>query len=118
MEPFSFTTVKPLSVSNRTNSENFTAGLHASGLLRLKLKRRAIHAISQSSRPRSVGKNVSQVRAALIADNLFADHAVTLVDLLADEFVIGSRVEARPAAAAVELCLRGKQFGPAAHAAI
>src|SRR5260370_41388347 len=84
---------------------------------RFELQRCAVDAVAMAGGAGAVGEDVAEVGAALVADDLFADHAVAFIHLGVDDFIVGG-VEAGPAAAAVKLFLGAKQFGPAANAAV
>src|SRR3954454_12578322 len=86
--------------------------------LRLELQRRTIYAVALASGSGTVGENMAEVGATLAADDLFADHAVALIHLGVHDLIGGGGGEAGPAAAAVKLFRRAKQFGPAANAAV
>src|SRR3954451_19305361 len=111
MERFYFTKPNPLLSNSRTNSENFTAVFARWGdeiglrLFRFEVQRRAVHAVALTGGLGAVREDVAEVGAALAADDLFADHAMGVVDLGVHDFVVGGGEEAGPTAAAVKLFL-------------
>src|SRR5271163_2802005 len=82
---------------------------------RMKYQRVAVHAVAQSGRLRPVIEDVAEVTATAAAVDFGPQHAEGPVFGLADG-VIERLVEARPASAALELGLRGKQRQVAAGA--
>src|SRR3954469_8603068 len=88
------------------------------GLFGFELQRRGIDAVAQARRPRAVGEDMTEMAAALGAQHLGADHAVTDVPLLIDMALGGGLGEARPAAAGIELRVGLEQHIAAAGAGI
>src|SRR5262249_43684344 len=94
------------------------ATLEVSGLLPVELERGRVHAIAQARRPRPVFEDVTEMRIARRAQYFGALHEEAPV-LLGAEVLLGHRrVEARPAAAGVELRRRVEQRRAAAYARI
>src|SRR6266545_1071692 len=87
-------------------------------LARLERERRRIDAITKPGRRRPVGKDMTQVRVADVADDLGALHSHRGVALLAYVGGIERLEVARPAATRIELGIRREQRRAAANAAI
>ena len=94
------------------------AGYRLVFALRIELQRRRIDAVALAGRLRAVGENVPQVGATFRADDFVAHHAMARIQRGPHAFFVCGIKEAWPAAAGVKLCLRGKQFRPAANAAV
>src|ERR1700733_6143169 len=82
---------------------------------RMKLQSKAVHAVAQAGRLRSIVENVPEMAAAAAAVNFGAQHPQGPVLGLADG-VLERLIEARPAGAALIFCLRGEQRQVAAGA--
>src|SRR5947209_6055798 len=77
-----------------------------------------VDAVPQAGRRRTVGEDVAEVAAAPAARHLGPEHPIAPVLVLLD-LALGERPgEARPAAAGVELRVRGEELLPAAGASI
>jgi len=81
--------------------------------LGLERHRGAVHAVAQTGFGRAIGKDMTEMAIAGGTANLDPAHAETIVFDLGDRFRISRRVEAGPAAAAVKLVVRFKQFAAA-----
>ena len=72
-----------------------------------------VHAVAQAGGRRAVGKHVSQMAAARLADDLRPDHAVGLVAPLAHAAGFDRLRIARPPSAGVELARSAARSGDA-----
>ena len=88
---------------------------HVGGRL-VEVERQAVHAVALAGGLRAVGEDVAEVRAAAPAAHLGADHAVGAVLDQLDGVGDLRLVEARPAAARLELRRRVEQLGTARRA--
>src|ERR1700691_1010305 len=75
---------------------------------RMKLQRKAVHAVTQAGRLRPIVEDVAEMAAAAAAVNFGAQHPEGAVFGLADG-VLERLVETRPASAALIFGLRGEQ---------
>src|SRR5688572_13976566 len=91
---------------------------YESSLLRFQLQRNRVDAVSQPRRPRTIRKDVTQMRAAGVAHDFGAAHAVGAVGLFLDLVFVCRLVKTRPSAAGVKFRLRVEEFGAAAHAGV
>src|SRR5688572_16353092 len=81
-------------------------------------ERNGVDAEPQAARRRAIGKHVSQMRVANVAQRLHALHAVALVEVIRDDARLERLREARPTRAAVELARRVEQRRVAADAVV
>src|SRR5690606_18631041 len=98
-------------------AESFAPGLRLAAI-RVEVERRRVDAVALSGRSRAVIKQVPQMRAAVRAAHLGADHPVAAVLAQLDVLLIDRIPEARPAAAGLVLRLRAEQRLVADDAAI
>ena len=75
----------------------------------LELDRETIDAISLTRFGWAIGKHVAQVTAALLAEHLGTDHAVTGIPRFLHHTFSGRPIKARPATTGIELGVRLKQ---------
>jgi hypothetical protein len=73
-----------------------------------KLERGGIDAVAKASWPRTIGKNMAEVRIATAAEHFLAQHSVAGVSIDFDFRFIDRRPEARPPGTGVVLCIRAK----------
>src|SRR6266446_3348188 len=100
------------------NPSALAAALRFGGLLAaVKVERGAVHAVAQAGGLRTIVKYVAEVTAALAAMHFGTGHEKTAVGLRLD-CLLNRRREARPAGAAVEFGVRGKQRLAATGAAV
>src|SRR6202163_5934 len=86
-------------------------GAIGSVLLLLELEGARVHAVTLPGGRRPVGKDVTEVSAALRAANLGAGDEHAPVAMLLDGSLVHGREEARPARAGVELCVGAEELG-------
>src|SRR3954470_24936931 len=114
-----FATVVPAAMTARAANIHPVRML-ASLSVRLRLGRpedegEAVHAVTQAGRPRPVVEDVSEMAAAAPAEHFGAAHSEAGVG--AGQHGVGEGAEeARPAGAALELCVGGEQRQSAAGA--
>src|SRR6266446_915488 len=78
-------------------------------LLRLEIEGCRVHAVAQPGRPRTIRKNVAQMRIAAGTARLRARHAITGVGVFGDVLTVGGGIEARPSGSRIKFCFRAKQ---------
>src|SRR5215467_13806992 len=80
--------------------------------LLIQLQGDRIDAVAQTCRTRPIGKYMSEVSAALAANDLSPGHAKACVLFSLDSFVIDGFVEAGPTGTGIVLGIRVEQFIP------
>src|SRR5579859_7605658 len=87
-------------------------------LLRLEVERSRVHAIAQSGRAGSIGKDMAEVGIAAGAAYLDARHAITCVGMFGDVLAVGGGEETRPAGSGIKFSFRAEQERAAADAVV